>query len=592
MAEPFDLPHAGPKVDSAALSGMIDQAERLWWQGDLSEAVTLLDRARHAPDFWPKGALILAYVLRQRGEGSEAQALASQVVQLFPHDLAAWELLIFAVLHGSSLPALNPQFIAALRGHDQITREGIRLPALLSLIRFAPADWRGITAVLCAGQVLTKADMDVLTSCIGFLHAVQAARARAPGRVTWSFAILGSARACTIAEGHCRLDLSWFRPAQIAQGWTPQILRQLALALAAELGAQSYRDDAGFTSGPDIDAADLSATLIHILLVSTMLELTGADPDVRCAHRQMRLDPGTLLVRAGRVELWALTTWAQDRPAALQAATDAAQQADTPFLQDQGLEGGAFWWPRLDPKANAIHLWTNAGWYGDPETAAASFDDWANRYLAAMYSADLLVECAEDFARLATLYPPLRNRPLHDWDTSRFLQMLDGKQVVFATPYATEIGAHWDSGALQSLWRDAGHSVQLASLKTVQAPMSVWPFRPDRNWSASFARLQTQCARAIEQTGADVFLASCGCYGLPIVHAMHQGFRGLTAVYNGHMMNGLFGILTNDLRGHDLHASAPTSPHWRPVNLDHRFPGIARIDDGRYVLDDPSPHDL
>ena len=573
------------------LLSQIHRAEQLWWQGEVPQAIALLDPLRDLPGFWPEGAVLLAYLLRHSGDGLQAEALAKRAVLQFPDNLAAWEILMYAARDRPDYPGLCARFVAALRGQDQIARGGVKQPVMLALIRNHPPDWRVIAAKAQQGGLLGRDDMAVLASGIGFLDGVRSALAarRAPLR-GWSLAILGSTAPCQIADDHCRIDLSWFRDIDLEAAWTVPLVRQLALALTEVIGPgtsgiTSYCDVAAFTSGPELTLADFPATLIDIVLVATLLELTGADPDVRLAGRPMVLDKGALVVRAGRVELWALTTWALDRDTALAGATRAAEQALGHLDAPSSFAGPASWWPRLDARSNAITLCTNAGWYARPETAAPAFDDWATRYHAALTQsrAQLLVDAAEDLQRVASLLPDLRHKPLFDWDAAGFLDFLDGKSVVFATPFAKEMQEQYDSGAVAALWRDAGLTVRLKGLRTVDAPMSIWPHRPDQDWSASFALLQADCARAVTHSRADLFLAACGAYGLPIVHAMHQGFAGLTAVYNGHALNGYFGILTNDLRGQGLHRATATSRHWRSVNLDHRFPGLARIDDGRYV---------
>jgi len=82
-----------------------------------------------------------------------------------------------------------------------------------------------------------------------------------------------------------------------------------------------------------------------------------------------------------------------------------------------------------------------------------------------------------------------------------------------------------------------------------------------------------------------VLIAACGAYGLPLVHALHQRLPGLTAIYNGHLLNSWFGILTNDALVGDLYARVPDPEAWCVVDLEPRYPGLALIDEGRYSAD-------
>jgi hypothetical protein len=327
---------------------------------------------------------------------------------------------------------------------------------------------------------------------------------------------------------------------------------------------------------------DFPAALVAIIFIAYLLEQTGADPDVRPAGRPVEFREGNLLIRAGRVELWALTSWLRDRERALASAGEVACRALEARSRSEPFADSTYWWPRLDPTADIVYLWTNAGWYAQPENAAAVFEAWARRYQAALEAGHLFVECAEDLQRVATLLPGLRNKPLHDWDELEFLKFLDGKRVVFASAFAGEIQSHFASGELAKLWADAGHPISLDKLETVLAPMSVWPYMPDKDWLESFGKFEAACLDAIDRIEADVFLASCGAYGLPITHSMHCS-RRLTAIYNGHATNCYFGIYTNDCRGRDLHRYAPNSRYWRRVDLGERFGELKAIDEGRYV---------
>lgn len=108
---------------------------------------------------------------------------------------------------------------------------------------------------------------------------------------------------------------------------------------------------------------------------------------------------------------------------------------------------------------------------------------------------------------------------------------------------------------------------------------------PDQDWSETCNRLEEATAEAVSDLGETVLLAACGCYGLPLVHALHRRFEGLTAIYYGHALNGWFGILTNDALGGPLHARVPDPAAWRAVDLETRFPGLSDIDEGRYAAD-------
>jgi hypothetical protein len=252
-------------------------------------------------------------------------------------------------------------------------------------------------------------------------------------------------------------------------------------------------------------------------------------------------------------------------------------------------EDWAYAVPRLNPDETCNALSCNAGWYAKPGQAAAVFADWAGRYLAALEAGALLSVFAEDLQRLAALRPALAARPLHAWDGSAFARFVSGKDVVFVTAFAAEMQRHFDNGQLAALWRASGLPAPPRSLRTLAAPMSAWPHMPDRDWSETFHHLADRTAQALPDAGQTVLLASCGCYGLPLVHALHQSHPGLTAIYNGHALNSWFGILTNDALGGPLHRRAPDPALWQVVDLSARYPDVGRIDEGRYLADRVQP---
>jgi len=568
------------------LEKTIDEAERLWWDGKIDQAISLLQPRLDAQGFAPRGAVLLAYLLRAGGDLLGAVAQARIALRDDPLNLPAWEILLFADLDKPAFDDHAPGFLAALRSPGPIHRPGISRVLVLTLLRQAPPDAVEIARRAVDGKTLTETDVALVETAMAFLSDLAAALDRLPAPPTsWSLAVLGGDQALRMTGAHCQVDLSWFRHLPEELGWTAEQVRALAAAIAKRLPIDRFRDrEANMISDPALRRADRLPAAMNALIVEWFLARTSDDPDVRLAGRRLHISQGDLVLRAGRVELWALISYMRNRPVALDAAEASARRAEAALQAGEALADRTPYWPRDNPEANVTFLTTNAGWYAPEATAAACFDDWSRRYLAALRQSRLLVETAEILQRLAVHAPSLRNRPLHDWDDASFFTAVDGRRVVLATPFWQEIDALWQNGALTALWRAAGIRATLAELTCVPTPMSIFPHRPDADWSASYARLSLACRTAISASRAEVFLASCGCYGLPIVHAMHKRFPGITGIYFGHAIHVLFGILTNYSIGRSLHLLAPDAPQWCRVNLDKRYPGIAKIDKGAYVI--------
>jgi hypothetical protein len=231
---------------------------------------------------------------------------------------------------------------------------------------------------------------------------------------------------------------------------------------------------------------------------------------------------------------------------------------------------------------NITRLNTNAGWYAVPGRAAASFIDWADRYGAALCEGQLVATHDVELLPVAALLPEFRHQRPGWWSEEGLRHLLDQARVVLVTAFAEDIQSHYDSGGLAALWQDLEFGVRLSSLKTVPAPMSVWPYYPEDCWTDSFERLSADTAQAIEETAATTLIAACGSYGLPLVHEMHKRY-GISCLYNGHQSNLYFGVVTNAGMQERLFARNPNSSHWLSPDLTARFPVVSRIDDGRYI---------
>jgi hypothetical protein len=81
---------------------------------------------------------------------------------------------------------------------------------------------------------------------------------------------------------------------------------------------------------------------------------------------------------------------------------------------------------------------------------------------------------------------------------------------------------------------------------------------------------------------ATTLIASCGSYGLPLVHEMHKRYK-ISCLYYGHQSNLYFGVVTNAGLQERFFARKPSSPFWLSPDISVRFPKVARIDDGRYI---------
>jgi hypothetical protein len=335
-----------------------------------------------------------------------------------------------------------------------------------------------------------------------------------------------------------------------------------------------FVDDDGISGWKHVTEDDAATAIFWRLL---MMHRPEFQPGLQPAEIQ----PGDLWVRAGNVELFALWSYLHDpRLARLGAetATSALAEAST---AGRDLPLDPAWWPLLDAHQNIAWLISNAGWYAKTD-AGGCFADWAERYRDALCAGKLFDLYAADLLRIAPLLPQFRHQAPHAWNEESFLALLDGADIIFVTAYAREIAEHEARGGLRAVWNELGIKAAPRSLTTIQAPVSVWPHQPDENWSASFAALDRASKRAMVGKDKVVFLAACGCYGLPLVHSIHREAR-VTSVHCGHMMNYYFGIYTNDFKNLPAFERG-INGNWITPIIDEDRMGLMRVDDGRYVV--------
>jgi hypothetical protein len=401
----------------------------------------------------------------------------------------------------------------------------------------------------------------------------------------WRFAIADRDMALATDGSRWLLNLATF-DVQSLDGWELGLAKLVVSAIREHLGCHTYNVDYGISMWPRAcECSDRQMLLWCLLDAAAALtpdrgSMMGWIYGVERPLAEIR--PGELWVRPGLVEHAALWNYANDRQAALRDAECVATQAleaDGPGLGS--LTGQAEWWPRIDGRKNIAKLCTNAGWYAKPGHAAAAFEDWCLRYRDALARGNQFVVGMAESCRVAQKVPAIGYRPPFAFSEESLFATLGGARIIFVSAYADAIQSHYDSGKLLQFWHDLGLTHAPRSVKTVKAPMSVWPYRPADSWTESFEQLMRDVRAEVAGQEATVFLASCGCYGLPVCDAVHREC-GITSIYFGHVVNTYFGVRTGDLKNSPHFNRFATSPHWLDGNLSRTYPETGRIDDGRY----------
>jgi hypothetical protein len=294
------------------------------------------------------------------------------------------------------------------------------------------------------------------------------------------------------------------------------------------------------------------------------------------------LQPGQSLLRPGNVELAALQTVLLQRNALEELLAEIRRHHhDRSWMESQR---DNWWYDPSDGSENLRRLHTNAGFYASSNAPLESLQRWSQATVRALLAGPVLFgnasitqmwwPVAQQLARQSGQLPSLVQWP----GEQAFYAFIAGQEVLFVTPLASDVEAHHRSGKAFALFDDL--CIEPYGLRCIEAPMSVYPNRPERGFEDSLERTLEQIDRAYRQKPFAVFTAACGAYGLPLCEAVKTRY-GVSCLYIGNLMHAHFGVLQN------------TSRHWR---VEHRIaenwvtsqvinsvPGVDRIEDGRYL---------
>ena len=296
----------------------------------------------------------------------------------------------------------------------------------------------------------------------------------------------------------------------------------------------------------------------------------------------MPLQPGKSLLRPGNVELAALQTALLQREELEELLAEIRRRHhDRAWMESQR---DAWWYDSSDGSENLRRLHTNAGFYASSHAPLESLQRWSQATLRALLSGPVLFgnasitqmfwPVAQQLVRQTQQLPQLVQWP----GEQAFYNFIAGQEVLFVTPLASDVEAHHRTGLAFELFTDL--TIQPYGLRCIEAPVSVYPNRPDRGFEDSLDRTLEQIERAYKQKPFTVFTAACGAYGLPLCEAVKQRY-GVSCVYVGNLMHAYFGVLQRTTLG--WRAASRINEHWITSQALAGVPGVDRIEGGRYL---------
>ena len=308
-----------------------------------------------------------------------------------------------------------------------------------------------------------------------------------------------------------------------------------------------------------------------------------AQSDASAGAEQEHIDWGRRFhARCGRVELRVIENHLRDHSRLQAGFVDVMNGLDDEaFMYSQGRQ--QHWLDSSDVAFNLRRLMTNAGFYARDAQDGACLEDWCTRYWDALLGADCLFtqeQIAAEFLVPQDFMAKLgRFTPFMPFPTPEaFYRSLASQDIVFVTPFPEEIQASAEDGRLFRLYKDI--DIPRFTIRTSRAEISTYPNRPHDSWSETFTRMKHAVDRLFEERAPTLFLASCGCYGLPLCHYVHTTY-GCGAVYFGNFMNTLFGIRQATSEG--FLRERRRDENWSASRLG-LIRNVDRIDGGRYVL--------
>jgi hypothetical protein len=296
----------------------------------------------------------------------------------------------------------------------------------------------------------------------------------------------------------------------------------------------------------------------------------------------MPLQQGQSLLRPGNVELAALQTVLLQRDELEDLLAEIRRRHHDRSWMEQRRDN--WWFDPSDGSENLRRLHTNAGFYASSHAPLESLQRWSQANLRALLGSSVLFgnasitemfwPVAQQLMRQSRQVPQLVQWP----GEQAFYSFIAGQEVLFVTPLASDVEGHHRTGLAFELFTDI--TIQPYGLRCIEAPVSVYPNRPDRGFEDSLDRTLEQIERAYRQKPFTVFTAACGAYGLPLCEAVRQRY-GVSCVYVGNLMHAYFGVLQRTTM--EWRAGSRINEHWISSQALDGVPGIDRIEGGRYL---------
>jgi hypothetical protein len=302
-----------------------------------------------------------------------------------------------------------------------------------------------------------------------------------------------------------------------------------------------------------------------------------------------------MFVRFGNVEITVLDNYLFHKDEMMKELENILENIDSDEYMFRGKKGSDWLSNSEDINYNLRKLITNAGFYlrdtnkASYPTAKSVLEEWCITYLEGILNSRALfnyVSAIPFFYKIQDYIYNIVKRRIYYYNYCEtlddFYNILGGRDIIFVTPHSDKIKELYDSGKIYNLYKDV--EIPKYNLKLVNSHISTYPNKPHSSWLETFEVIKRDIDKTFANNRCNLFIASCGCYGIPICSYVFNKYK-VDTMYIGHMIHGLFGVLDNSSMGFFGNVEKRIE-NWVKISVENYegYKYYKNIDGGRYVL--------
>jgi hypothetical protein len=297
-----------------------------------------------------------------------------------------------------------------------------------------------------------------------------------------------------------------------------------------------------------------------------------------------------MFVRFGNVEITVLDNYLFHKEELMTEMGNIISNINNDQYMFSGKKGSDWLSNSEDINYNLRKLITNAGFYVDSSLDYKYIlEEWCVNYLEGIVNSEALfnyVSAIPFFYKIQDYIYNIMKRRIYYYNYCEkledFYELFAGKNIIFVTPHSSKIQELYDSKKIFDLYE--GVNIQEYNLTLIHSYISTFPNKPNSSWLETFNKIKANIDSKMLETKCSLFIASCGCYGIPLCNYVYKKYN-IDTMYIGHMIHGLFGVLDNSSMNFFSDVKKKLD-NWTKISVQNYegFKYYKNIDGGRYVL--------